>query len=180
MCAARPATAPHRLPGRTGRRSSRAGAAPRSRRSLGNPKSQIRTGPNHEGHVSHEEHEFFVVVADSRERRGAVDALAMPTYREAGNRAERFVASTSLPAFSLYRAATDVLCRVTDVATNHFLVDAGPEGHERGPISRHERPQPPRLAARAKSAKKTKRFSCSSWLGRITLPLIPARRGSAS
>jgi hypothetical protein len=47
--------------------------------------------------------EFFVVIADSCEQRGAADALAKPTPGEAGNRAERFVASTSLPAFSLYR-----------------------------------------------------------------------------
>ncbi len=43
---------------------------------------------------------------------------------EAGNRAERFIASTSVPAFWLRRIATGVLCRVTDVAANHFLVDA--------------------------------------------------------
>ena len=58
-------------------------------------------------------------------------------------------ASTSVHAFSLPRVTADVLSRVMDVASSQRLVDAPSDGYERRPISRHERPHPPGVVARA-------------------------------
>jgi hypothetical protein len=59
------------------------------------------------------------IVVRSRKSAGAIHLAA-----EAAPRRRR-LASTSVPAFWLRRIAIGILCRVTDVAANHFLVDAG-------------------------------------------------------
>jgi len=84
----------------------------------------------------------------------------MPTQREARISAERLTwaakvrrgeggRATSVHAFSLHRVTTEVLSRGTDVASSQLVVDARSEGYERRPISRHERPHPPGVGARA-------------------------------
>jgi hypothetical protein len=48
----------------------------------------------------------------------------MPLCREAGKRASEASASTSVNASWFPRVSAGVLCRVTDVAASHLLVDA--------------------------------------------------------
>ena len=72
--------------------------------------------------------EPFIVFGDAGQAcRTAAAVRSTPTHN-AGKRAQRFNASTSVHAFWLSRINNGVLCRVTDVASSEQLVDAGSGG----------------------------------------------------
>jgi hypothetical protein len=101
------------------------------------PSSRLARATTPGGCVSH---------ADSPRSRKSGGAIHWPPESKT---LRRRPASTSVNAFSLRRRTTGVLSRVTDVASSQLLVDARAEGYERRPISRHERPHPPGVVARA-------------------------------
>ena len=71
-----------------------------------------------------------------------------PTHREAGKRAQRFLAATSDRVIRVDLTTTGAAVRLADVGQTHPLVAAAPSGYELGAVSRRvERRLPPSLLA---------------------------------